>query len=945
MKKKGLAYALTAAMVLSLAAPATFAAEQPDSEETKTTLALAVETEAGAQTEAGVQAETGTETVPEAETGIKNEGEKGWQTDIRMALTRENALWKEAGMSVSDWDDAVRAKKQEGEDSPLTKSKVLEAAPDAQILEENGTVYFIDKAEALGEVSDALDAYRAAYSVRDLMGGNELADLRLWHQMDIDDIRIYSFQQVSESEMVMGSTLKIAVKDGRVIGISGSLDPEAGLEESVLTQAEIEKAVRDLLDNRGDDSEILSEYTDRVRHCPTVLADLDLDLSDDDPVPEQLRWVVYTKNDGDAQYPYTAHYIQLDGHYIDSLEVEEPGSDEALCGYRKQKVFDGMTADTWTGEIKGKDDKVKTVTLPVMRDEEGHLYLGDVNRRIAVADFAKAVYDEDHPLELVQSDENAVFDNEDLYMYYNYLNAWNFYSDMGWIGPDGEGTDVIILKNLCTRDGFPYENACSIGSIQGWQMFGYTAYTLSGEPLQLGHGQDVMAHEYTHTFTSTLMHSNLYENDQGAINEAMSDIMGNLAEYIFAETDDTIWLLGENTGSTVRSMSDPVAYQQPTYVWDKFYGPQTDVPGGANDRGGVHINSSLLNYIAARLCLDYGMEYEDAVRFWVMVAGGLTPKTDYLQICALMRWALKESGNEDQMDNLERMISEEHLEREEIPEKLPYNRKIVHLDIPENETFADENWALMAFQLNTETIGNTAMTLVRLAMQMIGDGTDAEEVGRILSDYLNNIHLDGNRIELNSSDDGDAVADAVADALTASIARLVEQSTAWSSTAGGDITFVTDDHPTLYALINVSNSGTKINGAAVLIGNRWVDLGAFLKIVEQMQKEAAGGGETEAETEKASLVGTLTSITPEQWETLFEVALAVYDAIHPDQSGETKEDASLQELLFEDILDIGLALMDYAGADEEEKADGLLLPARTQELPTEGLDQIRLRKD
>ena len=76
MKKKCLAYALTAAMVLSLAAPATFAAEQPDSEETKTTLALAVETEAGAQTEAGVQAETGTETVPEAETGIKNEGER-----------------------------------------------------------------------------------------------------------------------------------------------------------------------------------------------------------------------------------------------------------------------------------------------------------------------------------------------------------------------------------------------------------------------------------------------------------------------------------------------------------------------------------------------------------------------------------------------------------------------------------------------------------------------------------------------------------------------------------------------------------------------------------------------------------------------------------------------------------------------------------------------------
>lgn len=77
-------------------------------------------------------------------------------------------------------------------------------------------------------------------------------------------------------------------------------------------------------------------------------------------------------------------------------------------------------------------------------DREGSLYLGDVVRRIAVADFAKAVYDDDHQLVLVQSDGDEDFDNEDLYMYYNYLNAWDFYADMGWISPDGEGSDVVF---------------------------------------------------------------------------------------------------------------------------------------------------------------------------------------------------------------------------------------------------------------------------------------------------------------------------------------------------------------------------------------------------------------------------------------------------------------------------------------------------------------------
>ena len=62
-----------------------------------------------------------------------------------------------------------------------------------------------------------------------------------------------------------------------------------------------------------------------------------------------------------------------------------------------------------------------------------------------------------------------------------------------------------------------------------------------------------------------------------------------------------------------------------------------------NDRGGVHFNSSLLNLIAARLCTEYGMSYEDAVSFWIMTAMGLTPRTDYIQMGALLNWALDET--------------------------------------------------------------------------------------------------------------------------------------------------------------------------------------------------------------------------------------------------------------------------------------------------------------
>ncbi len=270
-----------------------------------------------------------------------------------------------------------------------------------------------------------------------------------------------------------------------------------------------------------------------------------------------------------------------------------------------------------------------------------------------MADYYDAAYGEGHPLHLVKSESNSGWDNEDLFMYYNYIRAWDFYADMGWTGPDGKGTDVVILKGLSYRNHMVFENACSFEGVENWQMFGYAPYKSGGAPLGLVQGLDVLAHEYTHTYTSTVMNENLYENDYGAINEAMSDIMGNLVEYICDDTADTRWLLGENTGYVIRCMSDPADEGQPEFVWDLYYGPHTSAPVTANDRGGVHANSSLPNRIAALLCLRYGMSYEDAVAFWMTVAMGMTAGTDYRQMGALLRWAARTSGNEAYLEALD----------------------------------------------------------------------------------------------------------------------------------------------------------------------------------------------------------------------------------------------------------------------------------------------------
>ena len=87
---------------------------------------------------------------------------------------------------------------------------------------------------------------------------------------------------------------------------------------------------------------------------------------------------------------------------------------------------------------------------------------------------------------------------------------------------------------------------------------------------------------------------NLYQNDSGAINEALSDIIGNLVEMGLDGPEEGYWLIGENLGSPIRDMAEPGKKGQPAYVGDCYYVPTAKYTAKENDQGGVHRNSSLL---------------------------------------------------------------------------------------------------------------------------------------------------------------------------------------------------------------------------------------------------------------------------------------------------------------------------------------------------------------
>lgn len=107
-----------------------------------------------------------------------------------------------------------------------------------------------------------------------------------------------------------------------------------------------------------------------------------------------------------------------------------------------------------------------------------------------------------------------------------------------------------------------------------------------GDGLSFAASLDVIAHEMAHGVTS---HSaNLvYEGQSGAINEAMSDVFGEMAEARFFGTND--WLMGTHIGGDgpIRSMADPNLFNDPAKM--------SQYINTVEDNGGVHINSGIIN--------------------------------------------------------------------------------------------------------------------------------------------------------------------------------------------------------------------------------------------------------------------------------------------------------------------------------------------------------------
>ena len=194
-------------------------------------------------------------------------------------------------------------------------------------------------------------------------------------------------------------------------------------------------------------------------------------------------------------------------------------------------------------------------------------------------------------------------------------------------------------------------------------------------------------------------------------------------------------------------------------------------------------------------------------------------------------------------------MSMENLEMREleIPEEIRDGRKIVRLVLPDNETFDDRNWGLVSIQLNREALDCLREAIPEICNQVTEDASNYDKAVDIIQMILNNLRLRDEQIEvdldLTQIKSVDTFLRTTYEALRTVLGKMVTLNMSWELEDAGEIVLTLKENPTLYFLVNYTVPDMKVNGLAVLIGDRWYDLEVPAEKAAEIRRiiEADGG--------------------------------------------------------------------------------------------------------
>ncbi|MGN0743519.1 MAG: M4 family metallopeptidase [Candidatus Fimadaptatus sp.] len=487
-----------------------------------------------------------------------------------------------------------------------------------------------------GKVEGEEGVIGAVERLRDVLGLDEDAQFIKGVALQTQNgYTYYTLRQFSGGTSVSYSIIKvIADGEGRAAAVSSSVTPGLGGELETMIEPEEALAVAQAYLEKNHPGDEYTYYPDSITRTILSL------INDDGETTVNAAYIVYTSNPNASTETedrrYLAHYIGSNGSYLYSLPVHSIDDETALAASDAERCFEGRQEATYTGEVTLHDGSTLELSVPVLYDEAaGAYYLADAQRKIAVMDAYAFQFDKKE--DIISTPDNTGWTDNDLITYFNYITVYDAFASFGMRSPNGLDMPIAILSDYCDENGVPEDNACYGGIDRGWHTFGSSTLNTYGECV------DVMAHEYTHGFSMASLTDIFYSGEPGTINESFSDILGNIIEMRAGRTEDTDWLVGENSGTAVRSMSDPHAFNQPARVGDLYYRPLDALPLAYNDRSGVHVNNSLLAGVAIDLA-KAGISLEDQLDLWGHVICAATPLSGFDEMLPMLQFACDATG-------------------------------------------------------------------------------------------------------------------------------------------------------------------------------------------------------------------------------------------------------------------------------------------------------------
>lgn len=496
------------------------------------------------------------------------------------------------------------------------------------------------------KVYDYEQAVASINGVAALLGLNRGSEFfAVYGEKDYRGYTYYTFKQRYGALTMENAVLKVVIDpDGYTAGLSCSFTPNLGIapeEKSGITAENAEEIVRE---KYGKEAVfVYSEYTEQTAVTIDDIA--------------YHAWAVYTDCPADLREStdraYFQHLIAYDGSYLSGFPVASPAIPQPGDTSQQEialSFFDGLEPAQYTGTVTLHNGEEMQITVPVAYSpDNGRYYLADLERHIMVADYYSMAYKENY--QVWSSVNNEGWPDKYLLNYMAYQYVYDFYLAKGLNSVDGFGAPLLILTDYCDENKNLINNAVYSGMVSGWAVFSASDLNNFGECV------DVAAHEFTHGVTTYAMGGNVYANASGAVNEGLSDVMGNICELSLGMTEDTDWLIAENSGSPIRSMSEPEQYFQPSEIGGIYYKQETAVPSEKNDYGWVHTNSSLVSHVAWKL-YDCGMTLAQEFTLWRTAIGLLTPCSGYEEVHQALLFSAEINGYEKWQTEIDRICAE-----------------------------------------------------------------------------------------------------------------------------------------------------------------------------------------------------------------------------------------------------------------------------------------------